>query len=766
MAFKKYNPLLGMGIQDSFDPNNDVSEAVNTDAVTMRDTAGLKKWSIKHNTNIVKYDHYSPEPDNKLLNSGFETDLSSWTSVLFYILNDQFTTNLAAGAVNGTSAEPTGGTRTVVDTNSKLSISSSQLSFATGGPSGGTLDPGIWYSSSARAAGKVTTTKLNIASGVTRFGWGVSSGGAVSDGGFNFNGTIYDYTKEVAGSFSTGTDYYVADILRSSGHYMFIKGGTYTNWTLLDVTSTGTTASMYPTIHTAYGGVFTADNIRIPTTLWLPTPLSYDTFTRGDGTIGSSETTGPDSQTTPSLAWTGGAISSSKNVITPTLGSEMWDADAAAFTSGTYGWTVYGSNTIANVSNALEITYVDRGDGAFVSLRALSDLSSDLTVGQWYLFTVDTKINTGSAIIRVNNGATPTTALPTTSSSFEQRQVSIRSVSATNGSVNFSALSSGEVITVDNTSLKPLTLSSLFSSVSTSDSDVIADANVVLTAGTQAGLVLNLDSTSSPANFIIVYHDGTSVKVDEAVAGVYTNKQTTTVTYSAGAVLRAIREGTKLRVYYNNALVGAELTMTANTNTEHGLFSTYSGNSFDNFTLWPRGSGTTKFTDAPFEELTATRDTGTKYAGTASAKLVTGGVDATFLQSLNVGDTETYTLIGYAYTTGAAVTTADLNLYYNGAVISTSFTDMGSGWYRLTGTLTGANEARDYGVKVKAGKTVYLDTLSLQAGSGATIEVTFENSSSGIMNATFENNVNVGGDLAVGAETLTEANVTALKALI
>src|SRR3990167_322284 len=149
MAFKKYSPLLPINIQDSFDPNNDVSEAVNTDAVTMRDTAGLKKWSIKHNTNIVKYDHYSPEPDNKLLNSGFETDLSSWTSVLSYTLNDQFTTDRAAGAVNGTSAEPTGGTRTVVDTNSKLSISGSQLSFATGGVDYG-VNPGIWYGSASR----------------------------------------------------------------------------------------------------------------------------------------------------------------------------------------------------------------------------------------------------------------------------------------------------------------------------------------------------------------------------------------------------------------------------------------------------------------------------------------------------------------------------------------------------------------------------------------------------------------------------------------
>jgi len=291
-----------------------------------------------------------------------------------------------------------------------------------------------------------------------------------------------------------------------------------------------------------------------------------------------------------------------------------------------------------------------------------------------------------------------------------------------------------DTVVLDDFSTKPLTLSSLFSTVSTSDADVIADANITLTAGTQAGLVLNLDSTSSPANFIIVYHDGTSVKVDEAVAGVYTNKQTTTVTYSAGATLRAIREGTKLRVYYNNALVGAELTMTANTNTKHGLFSTYSGNSFDNFTLWPRGSGTTKFTDAPFEELTATRDTTTKYNNsTASVKLVAGGTDANYVQSVNVGDTQTYNLIAYAYTDGSAVTSSDLELYYDNSVLSTKYYALGgTGWYKLSGSLTGVASAKDYGVRVKAGKTVYVDEMHLQVGTGTTQTMYVLNSSTGV----------------------------------
>lgn len=250
----------------------------------------------------------------------------------------------------------------------------------------------------------------------------------------------------------------------------------------------------------------------------------------------------------------------------------------------------------------------------------------------------------------------------------------------------------------------------------------------------------NLDSTSSPANFLIAYHDGTNVKLDKNVGGTYTNLISAAATYSAGATLRVITYTSsgslKVRVYYNNALVGSEQTVSDAgiiSNTKHGLFSTYSGNSFDNFTLWARGSSTTKYTDAPFEELTATRDTGTKYAGAASVKLVAGGTDANYLQSVNVGDTATYNLYCYAYTTGAAVTSADVELYYDGAVLSTSYTDMGGGWYKLSSSLTGVASAKDFGVRVKAGKTVYCDSFSLQAGSGATTILKILNGGTGLL---------------------------------
>lgn len=128
-----------------------------------------------------------------------------------------------------------------------------------------------------------------------------------------------------------------------------------------------------------------------------------------------------------------------------------------------------------------------------------------------------------------------------------------------------------------------------------------------------------------------------------------------------------------------------------------------------------------------------TRDTGTKYAGSASAKIVTPSMYGYALnQSLNVGDTNTYTISAYAYTTGAAVTSSDVQLYYNGSAITTNYTSAGSGWYLLTGTVTGANASRTWGVEVKAGKTVYIDNFSITAGSGAATTLYVLNSGTGL----------------------------------
>ncbi len=126
---------------------------------------------------------------------------------------------------------------------------------------------------------------------------------------------------------------------------------------------------------------------------------------------------------------------------------------------------------------------------------------------------------------------------------------------------------------------------------------------------------------------------------------------------------------------------------------------------------------------------TLTRDTTTTYSSSSgSAKLVTGANATSFNQYVNVGDTNSYNLSAYAYTSGSAVTSSDVELFYNGSTVSTTYTSVGGGWYQLSGTVTGANASRQYGVQVKASKTVYVDNFSLNnyATSGTVTSSIFD----------------------------------------
>jgi len=97
---------------------------------------------------------------------------------------------------------------------------------------------------------------------------------------------------------------------------------------------------------------------------------------------------------------------------TPTLGSELFDADASAFRVGgtyngsapvsehgtdTYGWIQAGSNGLENDSGELKITYSNSVDGAQLYLRNNSDLSAEADANSIYKFTFEARYEGGSA---------------------------------------------------------------------------------------------------------------------------------------------------------------------------------------------------------------------------------------------------------------------------------------------------------------------------------------------------------------------------------
>ena len=147
-------------------------------------------------------------------------------------------------------------------------------------------------------------------------------------------------------------------------------------------------------------------------------------------------------------------------------------------------------------------------------------------------------------------------------------------------------------MTFDDLSIKPLTLSQLLTLSNLSCADVYA--GVAITESNdyvQAGLALNWDSASSPANGLIAYLNGGNIVVDKCVAGTWTNVRATAYTYSAGARLVCTMNAGALRVYYNGALITTATIVDAGilTGTMSGLFSTDASNTLDDLTIYSTG---------------------------------------------------------------------------------------------------------------------------------------------------------------------------------
>ena len=191
-----------------------------------------------------------------------------------YLLYDRFDTARAAGAVNGTQAEPVGGARTVTDTNSKISISGGLLSFATGLA----INDKVAWTAITRTLGIGVMTTINLANLTSKpnIGWGASDLFIFDSAG---TGLLYANINSAAfpviGTYSA-TTYQTAVIYRATGAFWFIKGGAFTNWTMMYNSLLGT-ANRTPQVLTQIAAsIFTVDNMRVPKQRYIPAPLQSD----------------------------------------------------------------------------------------------------------------------------------------------------------------------------------------------------------------------------------------------------------------------------------------------------------------------------------------------------------------------------------------------------------------------------------------------------------------------------------------------------------
>lgn len=526
-----------------------------------------------------------------------------------FLLDDRFKDTRAAGAVHGTPATPgPGGPRAVTDTDSKLSIGSGVVSLAPHStPAWG--DPGLWYGVVTRATGRVLVAQITPSSNSTKkqIGFSATTSSHMGSNGlyYNFAGGGILQVRSGASSVTVGiytaSQYNFAMVMAANGGYYFIKGANFSDgatWTLAFRTAAGS-GNLYPAI-VNNDGTFTSDYIRVLDDLWLPPIAAYDTFTRANGVLGSTETTGPDGQTVMAYAWESGgvtwAIVSNEAVNTPTVGSELVvNGDFAAWTADDPdSWTVTEGGP------ATDVTEVATGEahaaaptlgGGFCNIyRSGGGSGADpsitqtiLTVGQWYLLSLDVDTATSGQIRLQDAGNKMSKTITSTG-------VSTHTGRATSAILRVRAGIDPTDMTFDDVSAKQLTLNTLFTDVDDGEtSDYLAEVECdTIIANTQAGMVLSLDDKDAPANFVIAYHDGTNAILEKCVAGTYTGVISAAAAYGVGRVLKVHKQGTSFELFYNNAKIGSTSTISDAgiiSNTKHGLFSTNSGNQLDKFTI-------------------------------------------------------------------------------------------------------------------------------------------------------------------------------------
>lgn len=196
----------------------------------------------------------------------------------YYLINDTFTTDRAAGAVNGTDAEPGPGRRNVSDIQSILALSSGAASFGT---RSGVLngDPAIWYGALARAPGRLVRWHASSPFGFT-CGWGVTALSSTANDGNAFqivgSNNVRAYDSSIFATVYTGAVTEFAIALRAAGAVYFAKVSS--NWILLWFSTINTAALMIPAIVALNGIPGTFNYMTVRSERWLPVPLVSDGF--------------------------------------------------------------------------------------------------------------------------------------------------------------------------------------------------------------------------------------------------------------------------------------------------------------------------------------------------------------------------------------------------------------------------------------------------------------------------------------------------------
>lgn len=331
-------------------------------------------------------------------------------------------------------------------------------------------------------------------------------------------------------------------------------------------------------------------------TTWAPAVVAADAPLASDGfgsafgvTDGLGGGTGGDGVTWDHTTW---SVSGGKAINTPGAGSEL--LANTTFDANATGWTAVNA-TLTSIAggqsnNALEVKSTTGTGGNAYGYQGVSGP----VVGDWLLALIYHKNGTQTGSMRLastSSGADIKALTVQSDSAWTQKALSGMALGA-NSYLRLSVATGvlNDTTLYDTVSLKKLNLADMFASIGFVVADVAVQVNLVVPAGLDGGLVLNLDSVTNPQNFVLVRVDrsGGVVTAVKYVAGVPTTLFSTAITYVSGATLKATKSGTSYHVYYNNISVNTATVTDAGivNNARHGLFSPYSTVTLDNFVVY------------------------------------------------------------------------------------------------------------------------------------------------------------------------------------
>lgn len=124
--------------------------------------------------------------------------------------------------------------------------------------------------------------------------------------------------------------------------------------------------------------------------------------------------------------------------------------------------------------------------------------------------------------------------------------------------------------------------------------------------------------------------------------------------------------------------------------------------------------------DASLDSLQNTDPKFVLWGTVNSIRLTSRSTSQRVRMAINTGETNTHTWSCYAkLPDGSAVTSTHVVLFYSVA-LTTTYTSVGDGWYRLTSSGAGINAATNTGAEVKNGYTVYLTGFQMEESAVAT----------------------------------------------